>query len=399
MRVLMLGWEFPPSISGGLGTACHGLVRGLAGRGVEVTFVLPRAPGASPSFVELVGCEGEPVGVETVPLASALRPYQSAREYAAARCGEGAEGGAYGGDLMAEVERYARAATALGSGRSFDLVHAHDWMTWPAGLALRAASGRPLVCHLHASEVDRAGPSGDPRIHAIEQSGFDGADRVVCVSRYTADVVRRHYAVDEGKLTVVHNAVERSDPLARSEHRRCFRDPVVLFLGRVTFQKGPGYFLEAAARVLAVEPRVKFVVCGDGDLWPAVVEHAAELGIARAVHFTGFLRGEDVRRAYALADVYVMPSVSEPFGIAPLEALAQDVPVLVSRQSGVREVLRSGLAFDYWDVDDLTRKILALLRNPRLRRRLAGRGRAELAGLRWDDRARSMIEVYDEVLA
>lgn len=393
MRVLMLGWEFPPWISGGLGTACHGLVRGLAGRGVEVTFVLPRAPGASPSFVELVGCEDEPAGVETVPLASALRPYQSAREYAAAG------GGAYGGDLMDEVERYARAAAALGSGRSFDLVHAHDWMTYPAGLALAASSGRPLVCHLHASEVDRAGPSGDARIHAIEQRGFDGADRVVCVSRYTADVVRRHYAVDEGKLAVVHNAVERSEPLARSERRRRLRGPVVLFLGRVTFQKGPGYFLEAAARVLALEPRVKFVVCGDGDLWPAVVERAAELGIARAVHFTGFLRGDEVRRAYALADVYVMPSVSEPFGIAPLEALALDVPVLVSRQSGVREVLQSGLAFDYWDVDDLARKILALVRKPRLRRRLARRGRAELEGLRWEDRARRMIEVYEEVLA
>lgn len=449
----MLGWEYPPHLTGGLGTACRGLAEALAGAGTEVLFVVPHEFGDEPrSGVQLLGCNRiaessaallwpptrEPAGtLERIALNSPLRPYESSRVFSE-RTGRarlrsrpahsGREIRARGelgsaptaerssvcstdepavsttapreSTLFDEVERYAARVTQLALSTDFDVVHAHDWMTWPAGLAVAEATGKPLICHVHACEPDRAGPLGDARIEAIEARALGAAQRVVCVSHYTAAELRRHYGVDDQKLRVVHNALGRRVARQRASLTRAARapeQPLILFLGRVTSQKGPERFLEAAARVAATLPRARFVLGGDGDLLPAMIERAAELGLGQRVRFTGFLDELEVTRLFAEASVYVMPSVSEPFGIAPLEALAQDVPVIVPRRSGVAEVLKHALKVDPGDVEELAAAILSLCLQPALARELVLGGRQELARLRWGRRARSLLDVYAEL--
>jgi glycosyltransferase involved in cell wall biosynthesis len=258
--------------------------------------------------------------------------------------------------------------------------------------------GLPLVLHVHSCEYDRSGEGADGRIVEVEQAGLDAAARVVCVSRYTADLIGRRYRLDPAKVRVVHNGVEPPRGAEGLRARKSIREPIVLFLGRVTFQKGPDYFLEVAARVHRVLPGVKFVVSGSGDMLPPLIEAAARLGLARSVSFTGFLSGADVDRMFAMADVYVMPSVSEPFGITPLEATCLDVPVVMSRQSGVSEVLHHALKADFWDVQDIADKVLALLRRPALARELVEGGREEIARMRWDARGALLKAVYGEIL-
>jgi len=252
--------------------------------------------------------------------------------------------------------------------------------------------------HVHACERDRSGDRPNTAVEAIEQLGLDGADRVVCVSHYTAAQLRRHYRLDESKLRIVHNALTQKEQAERVKVDRRIESPIVLFLGRVTFQKGPDYFLEAASRVVRLRPDVKFVVAGSGDMLPATIERVARMGLARNVHFTGFLAGEAVERMYAMADVYVMPSVSEPFGIAPLEAMALDVPVILSRQSGVSEVLRSALKVDFWDVADIANKILAVLSYPALTEALREEGREEVRSMRWERPAALVRDAYRELV-
>lgn len=374
MKVLLLGWEYPPHISGGLGTACAGIARGLAAQGAQVLVLVPQAiQSRSEGALELRGT-GTRTGT-AVPGAYS--------------------GAAYGAGLFEAVAHFAQAVREEARSSAHDVIHAHDWMSVPAGIAAREASGKPLVWHVHSCEADRAPGRPDARIAALEQLGLDAAERVVAVSHFTAARLRREYRVDASKLRVVHNGVEpRERPAALA---RPVPEPIVLFLGRITFQKGPEYFLEAAARVVRAEPRVKFVMSGSGDLLPRVVERSAELGLARHVHFTGFLDGAEVERMLALADVYVMPSVSEPFGLAPLEALSLDTPVIVSRQSGVREVLKSAPSVDHWDVQGLSERILELLRSPARRRSLAARGRRELARLRWESAGARLARVFAEL--
>jgi len=416
----MLGWEFPPNISGGLGTACHGITRGLARREVDVLLVLPCAHGNEDRrFAQVVGCnhlddllEGRAVEHRPLPheptidllaVRSLLRPYMGRAGYERS-LDELAEDrpfepkGGYGPDLEREVERYARAVAEIARVQPFDVIHAHDWMTYPAGLLAREVSGKPLVCHLHSCEHDRSGGRVDPVICSIEKRGLTAADQAVCVSRYTADAVVRHYRLDPDRLRVVHNAVvpaPHREPPARPETED---RPLVLFLGRMTGQKGPDYFLDAAVLVLRERPEVRFLMSGDGDLLSELRERVNRLSLSESVHFTGFLSPEEVDGAYARADVYVMPSVSEPFGIASLEALSHGVPVIVSRQSGVTEVLESQLAVDYWDVQDMAKKILDVLGDPELRERLVERGREEVGRLGWKHCADALIDVYQELI-
>lgn len=379
----MLGWEYPPHITGGLAVACQGLAHGLVARGVEVTFVAPRAEqeARDDGGARVLGSTGR---------ASA---YTSARRPSHVRASE-----AYAGDLFAQVEAFTTRALALAARERFELVHAHDWMSWPAGSAVARAHGVPLVAHVHSLECDRAPAAGDARIEAMEASALHQAERVVCVSAYTANTVERRYGVPRERLTVVHNAVERRappPPPRTPDPRR----PLVLFLGRVTDQKGPEVFLEAAARVLELSPDVRFAVCGTGDRLGAAVERAAELGIATRVRFTGFLGRADVERMFALADVFVLPSRSEPFGLAPLEAAARGVPVIVSRTSGVGEVLSGALKVDAWDVEGLANRILAVLRRPALRASLAESAARDLAALSWERGGERLERVYEELLA
>lgn len=423
MKVLMFGWEFPPFISGGLGTACFGMTQALSGRAVDIIFVLPRTAGENgPSHVRLVSASEVPLGsapaealtatgsLEFRIIDSLLQPYLTEPEYGkkleqlggpAAQKAENAGptfdrlSGGYGPGLMEETVRYGATAAVLARREEFDVIHCHDWMTVFAGVKSRQASGRPFVLHIHALEFDRSGENINRDVYDIEKYGMEQADAVIAVSHYTKNLITSRYGIDGEKVAVVHNAVERGrrvdEPLKKGSSK------IVLFLGRITFQKGPDYFVEAAAKVLETCPDAVFVMAGAGDMRPRMVERAAELGIGKSFHFPGFLSGTDIEEIYAMSDVYVMPSVSEPFGISPLEAMLHDVPVIISRQSGVSEVLRNALKFDFWDVRELAAKIISVLKRPALSRELVERSREEIRKINWDDAAVKILGVYDRL--
>lgn len=428
MKVLMLGWEFPPRITGGLGTACQGLAEGLVRRGVDLTLVVPSARDVrAPDGARLVGCEraervattrSDParerraarrrlaflrVPAELAPYGTP-EPERSAGTEPHEDVAPDARGGArppelrggYGPALFREVELFARRALERTRGFDFDLVHAHDWMTWPAAALVARARRRPFVAHVHSCELDRAGGPGDPRVRAAEQWGLDAADRVVCVSRFGRAVLTAGYRVDAGKVRVVHNGV-RAPRAAMPRARHPLGGPLVLFLGRVTAQKGVDDLLEAARLVVHAEPSARFLVCGEGDLWPRAVERVAELGLARRVHFAGFVEGLERERAFALADAFVLPSTSEPFGLAALEAVARGVPAVLSRRSGASEVLRSAPTHEVGDAAELAGHVLALLCDPARRAELVRRGRAELAHRRWERSAAALQRVFAEL--
>jgi glycogen synthase len=411
MRVLMFGWEFPPHVSGGLGVACEGLVRGLLEIGTDVTLVLPREadPSSFPGLRVVVpewrgpkrGRSGRRRGLRLRRIPIPLRPYVTRLDGASERRARprraAGPGGPYGPDLARDVLRYAAAAGRIAARERFDVIHAHDWLTFLAGVEARQSSGRPLVVHVHATEYDRAGSAGDGLVAAIERFGLAAADRVVAVSRYTADVVAREYGVDSARLRVIHNAIEpreKSGPWPSAPGA-----PVILFAGRITRQKGPDYFVAAAARVAAERPDALFVVAGAGDRRSAMIERVAAASLSDRFFFPGFLPPGELDRLYARADVFVMPSLSEPFGLAALEALQHGTPVIVSRSAGVSEVVRHVLRVDYGDVEDLASKILSVLAFEPLRRALSARGLAEVRALSWTDAAAACVAVYRELVA
>jgi glycosyltransferase involved in cell wall biosynthesis len=401
----MLGWEFPPFFAGGVGVACEALARALLRGGVGVTYVMPRDPGArKPEGLRLLwtggGREGAALRLEGLP--GALPCYAAAAGASGAAGGTGAgaaAGGAlYGPDLREQVTEFAQRCAALAREREldFDVIHAHDWTTFRAGLALRRLTGRPLVAHVHITEFDKSGGAhADPEIYALEREGMHGADRLAAVSRRVQRVCVERYGVPAERIRVIYNAVdalpEPSEPLG-------LPGPLVLFLGRVTLQKGPDYFVEAARRVLDHEPRVTFVLAGAGDLRGRLIERAAALGLGRHLLFAGFVDRAQAAALYQRADVFVMPSVSEPFGIVALEAMERGVPVIASRQSGVSELVRHALKVDFWNVDELAAKIVAALRYPALSRELRRNGRTEARRLTWDSVAHSVCQLYREVL-
>ena len=528
MRVLMLGWEFPPFITGGLGTACYGLTKALDRQGAEVTFVLPKSvpaesashvrlvsPGAiiervresavsaaptskqpsatsatqavsattrvgnavpsasasprpvaaptemsasereswnriveeftSTRFIELPAeagsfssvyeSHGEAAGVGTTNrIAESVRMMRDAgwsierirtlakagafpeltrdpidhalatalpetadrpKEAVAAR---GADAADYSGDLLGMADRYARFVVDATRGLDFDVIHAHDWLTYPAGLALQKLTGKPLLVHVHSTEFDRSGEHPHQQIYNIERRGMHGATRAIAVSMLTKNVCVNRYGVNASKIDVVYNGVDLNpaDVGVQPIHSK---DKIVLYFGRITMQKGPEYFIQAAKKVLEYMDNVKFVVAGSGDQAQRMIEMAASMGIGNKVLFTGFLRGRDIARVFAMADLYVMPSVSEPFGIAPLEAMSHNVPVLISKSSGVSEVLMHALKVDFWDIEDMADKIIAVLRHPPLSRQLVEHGAFEIRGINWDGAATRTIRCYDRALA
>jgi glycosyltransferase involved in cell wall biosynthesis len=423
MRVLMFGWEFPPHISGGLGTACYEMTLALVHHGTEVIFVIPRMGGkARDSHVQLVSAsqlapsspddtaEAFLKRLDIRAVDSILRPYLTDTDYQhvlveteariASRLGAHSileSVGPYGRNLITEVARYSEAAEAIARREHFNVIHAHDWMTFLAAIRAKRVSGKPLVVHVHALESDRSGEKVNPDIFAIEKLGMEAADRVIAVSHYTRNLILEQYGIAPDKVVVVHNAVSRRH-VGKTYHLAGRRPgKTVLFLGRITFQKGPDYFVEAAAKVLEKRPDVTFVMAGAGDMLPRLIERVGQLRIGRHFHFTGFLRGQDVERMYAMSDLYVMPSVSEPFGISPLEAMVYDVPVIVSRHAGVSEVLTHALKVDFWDVEDMAGKILAVLSYPALSREMLRNGRKELKAIRWDVAAERIIGVYNQL--
>ena len=382
-RVLMLGWEFPPHVAGGLGVACEGLVRGLRSLGCHVALVLPRRPPAAESVTAIADRFPSGSGsLRILPVETRLSAYP-----------EG--GGLYGPDLPAQVLRLARRITAASRREEFDVIHAHDWMTFPAAIALHLSSGKPWIAHVHATEFARSAGDGDEFVSTVEREGTRRAARVICVSRRTADVVHTRYGVPDSHIRVVHNAV---DPTGPKEARLLPSDrPLVLFVGRLTRQKAPAAFLEAARHVLTERPDAEFVLVGDGDRLPFLKARAVQLGIADRVFFTGFLPRNRLAELYQHASVYALPSVQEPFGLTVLEAAQRHVPAIVSRNAGVTEVLRSVVTVEPGDAEGLARRIVFLLDSPVYRWLLARHAAEEVQGLSWKRAASRCLNVYREV--
>ncbi len=444
MKVFMLGWEFPPFISGGLGTACHGLTKSLSNLGIKITFVLPKPIETSHSThvemltpahyrpdqigEEFIETTGELKNIRFHTIQSPLHPYTTPEEYQKRleeiiqqkkllsvesrqvfdqwlkkefEGGHVEPAGHYGGDMYSEVHRYAAAAVRLALQQpDFDVVHAHDWMTYPAGIAVATVTGKPLVVHVHSTEFDRSGEHVNQMIYDIERRGMHAASKVIAVSYLTRNIILTRYGVLGEKVEVIYNGVEHEENNRLSAQQVGIRsdEKIVLFLGRITMQKGPEYFLMAARKVLEEIENVKFVMAGTGDMMHRIIEMAAQMGIGHKVLFTGFLRGDDVNKVYQMADLYVMPSVSEPFGIAPLEALNHDVPVLISKQSGVAEVLTHVLKVDFWDIQEMANKIVAVLKYPPLQMTLREHGNFEVRKLKWSGAAARCVQVYQDLV-
>ena len=426
MRVLMFGWEFPPHITGGLGTACYGLSKGLAKHNVELIFVVPKAYGDEDQEVaRIVNASDIPFlltdeqhkeywsRIKYMEIGSKIVPYVDPEVYAETyeenkKTSESFTSrvfsekyefsGKYGPNLMEEISRYALIGSTLGMEEEFDLIHAHDWLTYPAGIAAKKASGKPLVVHIHATEFDRSGRNVNQEVYDIEREGMQAADMVIAVSNLTRNTVIEHYGIDPKKVVTVHNAVDQSMMQDVMNVKKPFKEKLVTFLGRITQQKGPAYFVEAAYRILQKDQNVRFVMAGSGDMLNQMIEHASRLRIADKFHFTGFLKGKDISHVFALSDVFVMPSVSEPFGIVPLEAMRSNVPVVISKQSGVAEVLTHALKVDFWDVDGMADAIYGLLHYEGLTKVFRKYGKQEVENLKWEDSALKVKAVYETVL-
>jgi glycogen synthase len=465
MRVLMFGWEFPPHISGGLGTACHGLTNSLSQENIDVLFVVPKLHGgesaertsfinASEVPIEREGSveryvSGKAVDSETrkeiykvirkndrmrqIEVPSTLSPYRSPsfeetssdlehwnypiatddRDTKPKRMtqlddhtheSESGEkkniiasykfSGSYGPNLLEEVRRYAQVGAEIASKFEFDVIHAHDWMTYLAGIAAKKVSGKPLVVHVHATEYDRSGEQVDTQVRAIEQQGMAEADCVVTVSNWTKKITVTKYLIPEEKVEVVHNGIIPKIPTAKIFSPPPVGSHIVTFLGRITHQKGPLYFVEAARKVLDKIPDAHFVVAGSGDLLPLMIERIAQLRMSSHFHFTGFLRGKDIDKVWSMSNVYVMPSVSEPFGIAPLEAIQAGVPVIISNQSGVAEVMPHAIKVDFWDTHELAAAICSVLRYKSLSQTLAENSAREIEEITWNSAAKKLTQLY-----
>jgi len=423
----MFGWEFPPHISGGLGTASYGLTRGMSSiEEVDVIFVVPKSYGdEDQGSMKLIGANTVPITRKSIDLkgfkkkldyievGSNIVPYVDPEDFWMLKEKEvsgtmkfvqtNEEGkvefsGKYGANLLQEIANYAVVSSVIASENEFDLIHAHDWLAYPAGIAAKEASGKPLVIHVHATDFDRSGGSVNPDVYAIEKRGMDAADQIIAVSNLTRNTVIEKYHIDPSKVTTVYNAVEPVEEREVSDLKKGLTDKIVTFLGRITLQKGPEYFIEAAHKVLQKMDNVRFVMAGSGDMMNKMITRAANLRIMDKFHFTGFLKGDDVFNMLRISDVYVMPSVSEPFGISPLEALQSNVPVIISHQSGVAEILTHAIKTNFWDIDAMADAIYGILNYPALPKVFKKLGKEEVDDLKWENSASHVKEVYDVAL-
>jgi len=427
MRVLMFGWEFPPHISGGLGTASYGLTKGMATLDdLEVIFVVPKVWGdEDQSMVRLVGANQVPVAykkvfykgfkrpVERIEVSSKIVPYTDPEDFwkmvnsevsgynfyvTTNNEGKVDFSGRYDTSLMDEIYKYSVVAAVIADENEFDIIHAHDWLAYPAGIAAMEVSGKPLVIHVHATDFDRSGGSVNPDVYRIEKNGMDAASKIITVSNLTRDIVINKYNINPDKVETVYNAVEPVKVAEDCIIKKGFDEKVVTFLGRITMQKGPEYFIEAAYKVLQVMDNVRFVMAGSGDMMERMMRRTAALKITDRFHFTGFLKGADVFTMLDMSDVYIMPSVSEPFGISPLEAMQSNVPVIISKQSGVAEILTHAVKTDFWDIDAMADAIYGILNYPALSNMFIKNGKEEVIRLKWDNSARHVRDIYYRVI-
>lgn len=417
MKALMFGWEFPPHILGGLGTASYGLTRGMHNLGnLDITFVIPRPWGdEDKSFARIIGANDTPVAWRDVSwdyvrdrIGNVMDPqlYFDLRDHIYADfnylhlndlgCIEFS--GRYPDNLLEEINNYSIVAGVIARTIPCDVIHAHDWLTYPAGIHAKKVTGKPLVIHVHATDFDRSRGNVNPTVFGIEKDGMEHADHIICVSNLTARTVIEKYHIDPAKVSTVHNAVVPLDQEILDLPRLPHKDKVITFLGRITMQKGPEYFVEAAAKVLRKNPNVRFVMAGSGDMMDDMIRLAAKRGIADRFHFTGFLRGKQVYEMLAESDVYVMPSVSEPFGISPLEAMQMGVPSIISKQSGCAEILDNVIKTDYWDVDAMADAMHALTSYPALHESLKNEGIAEMKEITWEKAGQKVVDIYNKVI-
>ena len=426
MRVLMFGWEFPPHISGGLGTACYGLTKGLSHfENIETLFVIPKAYGDEDQSKAKIINAGDIIiseketdfkeffkKINFIEVGSNIIPYTSPEEYerltSEARSskkkfvnttfsGKLSFSGGYGLSLYQEIANYAVIASIIGAEYKFDIIHAHDWLTFPAGMAAKNISGKPLVIHVHATEFDRSGANINPEVYQIEKNGMEAADKIIAVSNLTRKTIIEKYNINPDKVFTVYNAVE---PVLKKDYgsHKTIKDRIVTFLGRITLQKGPEYFIEAAYEVLQRMDNVRFVMGGSGELLDRMIKRIASLKIGEKFHFTGFLKGDDVYQLYSLSNVYVMPSVSEPFGISPLEAMQSNVPVIISRQSGVSEILKHTIKIDFWDIHAMADAIYGILNYDGLVNMFKKHAREEVDNLKWENTAFKVKQIYDSLV-
>ncbi len=439
INVLMLGWEFPPVVNGGLGIACLGLAKALSAI-VNLSIIVPQA---STEYLieqmELIGLNqidlqklktdlaAREVSVQTnfsdesiesisfIPVD--FYPYENVSSEQQAVINKSIKstvtenyipkpsvtaedlatfsGDLYGDDIWTKIQQYANVASKVASTKHFDVIHAHDWMTFAAGLQIKHESGKPLVLHIHSLETDRAGIGSRGGVFQLEQHAMNHADLIIPVSNYTASVIQHHYGINASKVAPVHNGVEKVETF---KTEKPFPEKLVLFLGRLTGQKGPSYFLEIAHKVLQNYPNVRFVVAGTGDKLKGLIETSAYKQIGSRIHFTGFLDREKVYELLSMADVYCMPSVSEPFGISALEAAQFGVPCVISNQSGVAEVLPSALTADFWDISLMARNIFSLLKDEKLTNEVVTNTLKDLDNISWEHAAEQIVTLYQSRL-
>lgn len=413
----MFGWEFPPHILGGLGTASYGLTKGMHNNGnMDITFVIPKPWGdEDKSFANIIGANCVPVVWREVfwdyalsRIGNVMNPqtYYDMRDHLYGNfhylnpndlgCIEFS--GRYPDNLMEEINNYSIVAGVIARTIPCDVIHSHDWLTYPAGIHAKQITGKPLVIHVHATDFDRSRGNVNPTVFAIEKDGMNQADHIITVSNLTRQTVIEKYGINPDKVTTVHNAVEPLSPEIRNIEVEKPKEKIVTFLGRITMQKGPEYFVEAAAKILKKKHNVRFVMAGSGDMMEKMISLAAKRDIADRFHFTGFLRGEQVYRMLKASDVYIMPSVSEPFGISPLEAMQMGVPSIISKQSGCSEILTNVIKTDYWDIDAMADAIYSIITYPAMHKQLQEAGLAEIDTITWDKAGAKVIDIYNKVI-
>lgn len=418
MKALMFGWEFPPHILGGLGTASYGLTKGMAECGdMDITFVIPKPWGdEDKSFARIVGATNTPVAwrdVEWDYVQKRYGAYMDPQEYYDLRSHIYADfnylntndlgciefSGRYPDNLLEEINNYSIVAGVIARAYPCDVIHSHDWLTYPAGIHAKQVTGKPLVIYVHATDFDRSRGNVNPTVYGIEKNGMDYADHILTVSHLTRKTVIEKYHINPDKVTTVHNAVE---PLGAEIQNivmpRNMKEKVVTFLGRITMQKGPEYFVEAAAQVLKKAENVRFVMAGSGDMMNKMIRLAADRNISDRFHFTGFLKGKQVYEMLKASDVYVMPSVSEPFGISPLEAMQVGVPSIISKQSGCAEILNNVIKTDYWDINAMADAIYSIITYPAMYQYLKEEGKAEVDEIKWTYAGQKVIDIYHKVI-
>ncbi len=393
----MLGWELPPHNSGGLGTACFQLCKALSKKDVDIEFILPYHADHGIDFMDITAAH--PQGAASV-IRSGIA-YDSYKYI----LHDGSEEWL---TVYDQQQVYEHTVAQLVENKTFDLVHAHDWLTFRAAMRVKELKNCPIILHVHSVESDRAGNKpGNPMVHEIESMAMHMADRVIAVSQHTKDSIVRDYHIPADKIEVVHNSIDPGE-LAPLDGDNAYRYlslmkslgyRVVVNVGRLTIQKGLPNLLHAAKEVIARAPKTMFLIVGSGEQYYELIEMAAGLGIGPNVLFTDFQRGKKWRDAYAIGDLFVMPSVSEPFGLTPLEAISYGTPSLVSRQSGVSEVLRNCLKVDFWDIDEMANQITAVVQNDPLRDELLKNAYPEFEKLSWDDASEKVMKVYENHLA